>query len=132
MKVLITGAGGYVGKFLAQSLAEQKHEVWALYRRTSPVHMETLQQVRWVQHDLGINAEELEPVDVIIHTATVHPYSRQSPNAVDYVDSNINATRNLLDYAVSCSAKLFIYLSTVSIHGNVLVQELRENTSQMM
>ena len=35
-----------------------------------------------------------------------------------------------MDYAVSCSAKLFIYLSTVSIHGNVLVQELRENTPQ--
>ena len=93
--------------------------------------METLQQVRWVQHDLvGINAEKLKPVDVIIHAATVHPYSRQLLNAVDYVDSNINATRNLLDYAVSCSAKLFIYLSTVKIHGNVFVSELKENTPQ--
>ena len=130
MKVLVTGAGGYVGKYLTQLLAEQKHEVWALFRCTSPIHMGTLMQVRWIQCDLGVNTDELEPVDVIVHSATVHPYSRQLPNAVDYLNSNINATRNLLDFAVSCSAKLFIYLSTVAIHGNVLVQELTENTPQ--
>jgi len=130
MKVLVTGAGGYVGKFLVQFFAEQKHEVCALYRRNLPVHMDALQHVQWIQCDLGVNTDELEPVDVIVHSATVHPYSRQLPNAVDYVNSNINATRNLLDFAVSCSAKLFIYLSTVAIHGNVFVHELREKTPQ--
>ena len=130
MKVLVTGAGGYVGKFLVQFLAKQKHEVVALYRRTPLIHREVLGQVRWVRCDLGVNIKELESTEVIIHTATVHPYSRQLPSAVDYVDSNINATRNLLDYSVSCSAKLFIYLSTVTVHGNVFVKELREKTPQ--
>ena len=130
MKILVTGAGGFVGKFLIQFLAGQNHEVLAMYRGVSPKHMGTISQVRWIQCDLRVNVDELEPVDVVIHTATVHHYSRQSPNAVDYIDSNINATRNLLDYAVSCSAKLFIYLSTVTIHGNVQVNELKEDTPQ--
>lgn len=130
MKVLLTGAGGYVGNSLVQFFAERGTEVYALYNSTFPAHMDTLPRVHLIQADLGIKIEDLEPVDIIIHCATVHPFSRRLPNALDYVDSNINATRNLLDYGLSCSAKLFIYLSTVTIHGNILVKELNENTPQ--
>ena len=128
MKVLLTGAGGYVGNSLVQFFAERGTEVYALYNLTFPAHMDT--RVHLIQADLGVKIEDLEPVDIIIHCATVHPFSRRLPNALDYVDSNINATRNLLDYGLSCSAKLFIYLSTVTIHGNILVKELNENTPQ--
>ena len=130
MKVLITGAGGYVGNSLVQFFAEKEIEVYALYNFTSPTHMDILPQVDWIQADLRTKINDIEPVDVIIHAATVHPLSRKVPNALDYLDSNINATRNLLDYSISCSAKLFIYLSTVTIHGNIFVKELSENTPQ--
>lgn len=128
MKVLLTGAGGYVGNSLVQFFAGRGVEVYALYNLTFPAHKDT--RVHLIQADLGIKIKDLEPVDIIIHCATVHPFSRSLPNALDYVDSNINATRNLLDYGISCSARLFIYLSTVTVHGNIQAKVLNENTPQ--
>lgn len=130
MKVLITGAGGYVGNLLVQFFAEKDNEVYALYHNKLPIHKNSFTQVHWIQCDLATNIKDIGSVDVIIHAASVHPLSSELPNAVDYLDSNINATRNLLDYSLTCSAKLLIYLSTVTIHGSVLVKELIENTPQ--
>ena len=131
MKVLITGAGGYVGKLLVQFLVNQKYEIYALYNRQLPDYMASIPEVNWIQSKLGFNTIDLDPVDVIIHAATVQPLSKTPPSPIDYLDSNINATRKLLDYGVSCSSQLFIYLSTVTIHGHVEVKELDENTPQI-
>ena len=79
MKVLITGAGGYVGKILVQFLVNQKYEIYALYNRQLPDYMASIPEVNWIQSKLGFNIIDLDPVDVIIHAATAQPLSTPPP-----------------------------------------------------
>ncbi len=74
MKVFITGATGFVGSFLAESLIENKHSVRCLVRKQS--------NLRWIA-DLDVEChygtlsdikslyKGLEDVDMIFHLAGV-------------------------------------------------------------
>jgi len=80
MNVLVTGATGFIGSFLAEALVRKGHVVTCLVRRTS--------DLRWIRHlaldflfadlaDRGAYARRLRDFEVIFHVAGV---PRQIPN----------------------------------------------------
>ena len=129
MKILITGAGGFVGRFLFESFLAKGNHVVATYRNTKPCisDISSAGISKVVRIDLSESLRDLEPVDVVIHTAAVHPNSRPTPTIDDYLRSNILGTRSLADYAKATRPRLFIYLSTISVYGEIGVSELDEN-----
>jgi nucleoside-diphosphate-sugar epimerase len=75
VRVLISGAGGFIGGHLAFELASNGHEVVALLHRTVPAVIEQHICVRMAQADLAVAQQALPagPFDALIHCAAAIP-----------------------------------------------------------
>lgn len=116
MKVLLTGATGFVGRHLLPALAA-RHEVVALVRHppgTPPPG------VSWVQGDL----ERLDPgalppgIEAVIHEASRidDPFGRD-PGLVELAGVNVTGMLRLLEWAAGAGVGRFVYGSTGGIAG---------------
>ena len=118
MKVLVTGATGFVGSHIAERLAAGGHEVRVLLRSTSSRRF--LEGVPF-EEALGdlTDAASLGPaargVDAVIHAAGLV----KARSAREFQAVNAQGTANLLD-AVKREApglKRFVYVSSLAAHG---------------
>ena len=58
MKILVTGASGFIGSFIVSEGLDRGHEVWAGVRRSSSRQYLTDSRIRFAELDLG-NSERL-------------------------------------------------------------------------
>ena len=103
MKILVTGAGGFVGTPLVQYLTAQGHEVVAITRKEIP----DIVTADW--------SAFLQGVDVVIHLAArVHQMNDASADPLAAFRAvNRDATIALASAAASCGVKRLIFLSSV-------------------
>ena len=127
MKILVTGSGGLIGQSLTEALLADGHAVVAAYR-TSPPALAASDRLRTVRLDLARPVRGLEPVDVVIHAAA-HTHLIPGSTAWDYVRSNVLGTLHLMEYARAMRPKVVICFSTMSVYGEVAVEELDEETA---
>jgi nucleoside-diphosphate-sugar epimerase len=120
MKVLITGATGYVGRHLVSKLRETDHEIFALVRNTSNSDMLIKNNVKLLIGD--IKEKECfdkfdSHFDIIIHLAF-----SLFPGA----DAEINVTGfdNIVSYAKRNPLRKFIYVSSQLVYGNTPENEI--------
>lgn len=116
MKILVTGATGFVGSYVARDLVGRGHEVIALVRAAS--HTDSLKQlgVQLVFGDLGSsqqNSVSIPECDVVIHIAGLI----KAKNTQDFYRVNAEGTRWLLDQLRYQEIKKFIYVSSISARG---------------
>ncbi len=126
MKVLVTGATGFIGSHIVPQLADRGHDVFALERYvTSRYSLGSPRQAKTVFADLrdahavrGI-IREIRP-DAVIHTASISPvaYSYEHPQEV--TEANFLATINLAEACLREVAHLghFLFASTSETYGN--------------
>jgi UDP-glucose 4-epimerase len=116
MKILITGAGGFLGRHLVAELGP-RHDLVALTRRTRPPELEA--SARWVTCDLReLDASVLpKRVDAVIHLAQSSRYREFPEGAEDMFAVNVSSTFALLEYARAASASAFALASTGGIYG---------------
>ena len=113
MKVLVTGAGGFVGGVVARMLRARGDEVRTVARNDYP-ELTKLGCVH-IKGDLAdqeIANEAATGVDAIIHVAAK---AGVWGKAADYESSNITATQNLLDAAVKHGVRRFVFTSSPSV-----------------
>lgn len=106
MKILLTGASGFLGQILKKNWEDQ-HEVLTLGRNSTNT----------LKYDLSTQVPELPSCDLIIHAAGkahVIPKSAQEEN--DFFQVNLVGTQNLLDGIVHLPKSL-IFISSVSVYG---------------
>ena len=127
MRMLITGSGGLIGGHLARALLAEGHTVLAAYRTTPPRMEGGSTRLRLIPLDLSKMSGGLPPVDVVVHAAA-HTLRVPNSSARDYVQSNLMGTLNLIDYARATRPRLFVYLSAMSVYGDVAVDEVDEET----
>jgi len=111
--VLLAGATGYLGKYIAEELEKQHIEAKLLARNVQNLaEFET-------EHCTVINAEVTEPetlkgwfddVDVVISTVGI---TRQK-DGLNYMDVDYKANVNLLKEAQQAGVKKFIYVSAIN------------------
>ncbi|HEY6512504.1 MAG TPA: NAD(P)-dependent oxidoreductase [Burkholderiaceae bacterium] len=114
MKILVSGAAGFVGSHLVQQMRAE-HEVYAVAR--APLD---LPGVHWISHDLTRPLDEAAlpaHVDVVVHLAQSRRYREFPEQAADVFGVNVGSTLALLDYARRVGAVRFIYASTGGIYG---------------
>jgi len=118
IKILVTGACGYVGTVLVPKLLAQGHGVVAFDIMWFGNFLESHPRLRVVKGDVR-NPEEidLDSVDTIIHLASVanDPCGDLDPKLTWEV--NCLATMQLADKAVRNGVKRFIYASSGSVYG---------------
>jgi nucleoside-diphosphate-sugar epimerase len=115
MRVLLTGASGFVGGYLAPALVEAGHEVFALVR--DPGSYAAPDAVRAVEADLESPLDEasLPEVDAVAHFAQANvPFPDQAPSLYRV---NTGSTLELLDFARRTGAERFLYASSASVYG---------------
>ena len=114
MIVIVTGATGFLGRFLVPLLTKE-HDVICLGRSSV-----TPANVEWHQVDLASppKLDDLpEKIDAVIHLAQAENSHAFPEGAGNIFDVNVNGSMWLLEYARKAGAKQFIFASTGSIYA---------------
>ena len=118
MKVLVTGATGFVGGNLVRALNGRGYDVRALVRRkSSTLTLENL-GVEETQGDLldrGSIARAMKGCQGVFHCAAM--YTFWSPNPAEVYQVNVEGTRTLMEEATKAGVERVVYTSTVSTIG---------------
>ena len=131
MKILITGAAGFIGSHLAEALAGQGHEVLALdallpfpYPAEQKINNwnqigRLEKNIKRIKVDLrdALNIPEIEECDFIFHLAAMPGLNLSWEDTKIYIECNILATSNLLRALRPSVLKKFLYVSTSSVYG---------------
>ncbi len=115
---LITGATGFIGSWLAETLIEKGYKVIALIRQTSnKANLNHLNVEYRVADFKDINSlkKAVEGVDYVYHVAGV----TKSKTELGYIDGNVRATENLLKatYEANLGIKRFLHVSSLAAVG---------------
>ena len=123
MKVLVTGAPGFLGSHLISRLILQGHEIRALVRTTSRIDHLLHPNVQIVYGDLkhkNTLEHAVDGVDIIYHAGAA---TRGTWN--EYEESTVKGTNCMLQLALSAGVTRFIHISSVVIYN---VYDLDRNT----
>lgn len=127
MKILVSGATGFVGLHLVRGLAEAGHAVIGVDLRAPSV--EALRylgplapRVRLAQADIAVPGSAAaaagETLDAMVHAAVVT--STPEVDAADpdrVVTANVLGTAEMLRAATSCGVRRFVYISSSGVYG---------------
>jgi len=128
-RVLVTGAGGFIGSHLVENLVREGAEVRALLRYNACASIgnlcllppDVLKQVRIVHGDLN-DAEFIHRLiaghDVVFHLGALIaiPHSYTAPRS--YVATNIGGTLNVLEAVRSHETPRLVHTSTSEVYGS--------------
>ena len=132
-RILVTGAAGFVGSRLTQTLADRGHDVVALdcflpdlysadIKRDRFDHLTSLPNVTGIVADLRTdNLESIGPVDVVINEAAMPGLTKSWEDLKLYVDNNLHALDRLIQATAHDSLKKFIQISTSSVYGRIAI-----------
>ena len=118
MKVLVTGATGFVGGNLARTLVARGYDVRVLVRRNGNAPaLENLnvEQVNGDLRDRESLARALEGCHGLFHCAAVYSFWSRNPSEVYKI--NAEGTKTILEEAERAGVQRAVYTSTVSTIG---------------
>lgn len=117
MKILVTGATGFIGSHLTDRLVNEGYDVTALVRKTSNTsHLEEL-NVKLRYGDLTDPqslVEAVKGIDLVYHLAAYYTFHGKKEL---YWKVNVEGTRSLLEASLKEGVKHFIYTSTTEAIG---------------
>jgi NAD dependent epimerase/dehydratase len=141
-KVLITGAGGFIGSHLAEAVIEQGYSVKAFIKYNSKNDWGWIEDSKYKNEmeiltgdirDYDFVYRAIEGCDTVFHLAALIgiPYSYISPLA--YIQTNILGTYNILQASKECLLENVLITSTSEVYGTaqyVPVDELHPQVGQ--
>ncbi|WP_028873103.1 NAD-dependent epimerase/dehydratase family protein [Psychroserpens burtonensis] len=129
MRILVTGAAGFIGSHTAERLKSVGHDVIGLdnFNEYYSLELKRLNAKALLEKGIDIITKDLRDLDLaetlpkninyIFHFAA-QPGISLTSTFEDYFENNIIATKNLVDYALQCDDfKLFVNIGTSSIYG---------------
>lgn len=118
MRVLVSGASGFIGKALCATLVSQ-HAVYGTTRREEDNLISGVNKLLWDGTDAALEA--LPQVDVIVHLAARVHFMRDSAAEplTEFRLANVEMTRNLARWAAARGVKRFVFISTVKVNGEM-------------
>lgn len=115
MRILVTGAEGFVGSNLVPILAKD-HEVTALDYLVSRDTSNLPEDIHYINRDLSrVDVSDLPEVDLVIHLAAITIERISEVPAYEAV--NVASTFKILEYVIRNKADL-IFSSTGSVYGS--------------
>lgn len=138
VKVLVTGADGFIGSHLTEALVEEGYDVRAFviynsfnsYGWLDSCSAEVKKQIEFFSGDVrdpnGVR-KAMEGCSMVLHLAALIaiPYSYHSPET--YVDTNIKGTLNILQAARDLNVERVLVTSTSEVYGTAQFIPITEN-----
>lgn len=133
MKVLVTGAAGFIGSHLAEKLARRGDDVVGLdnfndyydpaKKRGNEKKLGQFQNFKMIEADIRDRSRmiaicEEERFDVVAHLAAMAGVRPAVESPDFYVEVDYNGTQNLMDAARFSKVNNFVFASTSSVYGN--------------
>ncbi|MGN1263059.1 MAG: NAD-dependent epimerase/dehydratase family protein, partial [Prevotella sp.] len=122
MNILITGASGFIGSFIAEEALRRGMEVWAAVRKTSSRKYLSDSRINFIELNLDSQTEMIDNMcglqfDYVVHAAG----ATKCLHAEDFHRINTEGTKNLVMalQRLHMPLKKFIYVSSLSVFGPV-------------
>jgi UDP-glucose 4-epimerase len=132
MRVLVTGASGYIGGQTAIQLKDQGHEVYGLDWARLPEHLYSLDiftdfcQFDFASHD-ALKWIAQQQIEAIIHCAGTSLVGPSMTNPEEYYNNNFVKTKKLLDFLREINWQgRFIFSSSAATYGNPIMTPVQE------
>ena len=122
MKILVTGASGFIGSFIVEEALRQGMETWAAVRPTSSKKYLQDERIHFINLNLS-SKEELtsqlsgHDFDYVVHAAG----ATKCLHTEDFYRVNTEGTKNLVSalIALKMPIKRFVFVSSLSIYGAI-------------
>lgn len=133
MKILVTGAAGFIGSNLAEKLLKRGDDVVGIdnfndyydpkRKRVNEARLKAYPNFRMVEEDIR-NREflleffEAEKFDAVAHLAALAGVRNAVKYPALYIEVDYNASQNLMDAARLSNVQNFVFASTSSVYGD--------------
>ena len=127
-KVLVTGAGGFIGSHLVERLVADGAEVrafveydsrgsWGWLDEAAPEVIDAVEIIAGDIRDSHAVRQAMSGCDTVLHLAALIgiPYSYLAPES--YVDTNVTGTLNIVQAATDLGAARVVHTSTSEVYG---------------
>ncbi|MDX1763853.1 MAG: NAD-dependent epimerase/dehydratase family protein [bacterium] len=133
--IIVSGASGFIGRHFLDT-AKNRYKIFALARRPQrEAGVEDHPNIKWIQVDLAdwpalkrtiTRIDQLGGADYVLHLAAYYDYSYK--DHPEYIRTNVNATRHLLEQARWLKVERFIFASSLAAcrfppAGEVITEE---------
>lgn len=112
MRILVTGASGFIGRYLVRKLADEGYEVFALTRKN--IEIEGAKIVTGDITDIKSIAKAFRKIDAVFHTAG---YADDRGKKRDFYRINVEGTKNVADACRMNGVKRVVYTSSAGVYG---------------
>ena len=126
MKILVTGAAGFIGSFLVEKLLSIGYRVVGI-DNLSTGRLENLSNVMGNPMFRFIRADLLEPstwikdlsgVYAVFHLAANPEVRHSTREPLEHYHQNLTATMNVLEVSRRAGAKVFVFASSSTVYGD--------------
>ncbi len=127
MKIGVTGATGFIGRYIVQELLNQGHQLRCWYRNKSAVESVVGHaDCNWIQGELGDAGavqDLLDGCDAVVHSALWKPGERfqgGEGDVVEFAQRNVIGSLQLMEAARLGGVNRFVFISTCAVHDQIL------------
>jgi nucleoside-diphosphate-sugar epimerase len=127
MRIALTGATGFIGRYLVNHLADEGHALRCWHRASSDREgFDQVSDLQWIEGDLGDRdgAKALvEGCDAVVHAALYRPgiaFRGAEGDLIGFVQKNVVGTLELIEAARRANVSRFIFISTCAVHEKIL------------
>ena len=122
MKILITGASGFIGSFIVEEALKRGFETWAAMRKSSSKAYLQDERIKFIELNLNSKEQLVEQMrgkdfDYVVHAAGV----TKCLNKADFHRINTEGTKNLVEALLELKMPLkrFVFVSSLSVFGAI-------------
>ena len=112
MRILVTGAGGFIGRYIVKELLDNGYEVVALMRKKREI--EGTEVLTGDIRDAERMKEVVKGVDAVFHNAA---YASDYGKKRIFYEVNVEGTRNVAEACMANEIEKIVYTSSAGVYG---------------